>query len=126
MIMKSKQLYFNIDIPNFLKEIQGNSTLQQSYVMRAPMEIMKTKLALITKRASELNDPKLNILMLETKLYEVENHEDIPELIKQQEDRISRNDFQENPIESPKDGFLTGLTIASIFWVLLFGILCFF
>jgi hypothetical protein len=124
--MKSKQLHFNIDIPNFLKEIQENSTPKQNYVMRAPMEIMKTKLALITKRASELNDPKLNILMLETKLYEVENHKDIHELIKQQEDRISRNDFQENPIESPKDGFWMGLIVASIFWALSFTILSLF
>lgn len=84
----SSELYFNIDVPSFLTELQQNASKAQSYVMRAPMNILKTKLAKIAERAIELDDPQLNILMLETKLYEVE-HDKIQELIQKQKDRIN-------------------------------------
>jgi hypothetical protein len=90
-------LYFNIDVPSFLSELQKNATTAQSYVMKAPMNILKTKLAMIAERAIELDDPQLNILMLETKLYEVE-HNDIQKLIQKQKDRI--NGIKQKPPRS--------------------------
>jgi len=93
----SSMLYFNIDVPSFLSELQKNATTAQSYVMKAPMNILKTKLAMIAERAIELDDPQLNILMLETKLYEVE-HNDIQKLIQKQKDRI--NGIKQKPPRS--------------------------
>ena len=89
IVMKNKILHFNIDVPAFIKELQENATKEQSYVMRAPMETLKSKLAQIAKRASEINDPELNILMLETKLYEVE-HSEIYNLIEKQKQLLNK------------------------------------
>ena len=81
-------LYFNIDVPAFLNELQANSTPNQGYVMTIPMAILKTKLAQIAQIATRLNDPELNILKLETKLFEV-NHKEVSKLIEEQRQRLT-------------------------------------
>ena len=81
-------LYFNVDLPAYLAELQNISTDGVSYILGTPMSVVCTKLTQIAQRASELDDPMLNVLMLETKLYEVEDHSKLSELIKEQKDRI--------------------------------------
>jgi hypothetical protein len=72
---------WRIDIPQLLKEIEGASLRSNDKeALKIPMLLLKNYLGQIAKRAIELNDPKLNILMLETKLYEVE-HNEIQKLI---------------------------------------------
>lgn len=83
---KSRELYFNIDTPSFLDEISKNDVLRFAAV---PFSILKTKLGMIAKRAAELNDPKLNVLMLEMKLYEV-NHRELSSKIKFEKGRIEK------------------------------------
>ena len=78
------ELHFNIDVPQLITEISSNNS---TWALTKPLEVLQTKLALIAKRAIEIDDPELNVLMLETKLYEVENHTDISNLIKTQKER---------------------------------------
>ena len=79
------KLHFNIDLPQLLRETyESNDGMG---VFKVPISVAQNKLAQISQRAIELDDPQLNILMLETKLYEVE-HSDIIELIKKQKQRL--------------------------------------
>jgi len=80
-------LYFNVDLPAYLKEMQMLSPEGCSYILGVPMAVVATKLTQIAQRASELDDPMLNILMLETKLYEVV-HSELNDLIKKQKERL--------------------------------------
>jgi len=80
-------MHFNIDIPQMLVEISSNKGM---WALIKPLQITQNKLGLIAKRASELDDPILNILMLETKLYHTEKHSDIYDLIEQQKKRLNK------------------------------------
>ena len=82
------ELYFNVDTPALLGEVLGN---HGAWALAVPIRILKTKLSEVAGRAIEIDDPKLNILMLEMKLYEVE-HNDIQNLIKVQKKRINENE----------------------------------
>jgi len=84
---KAHELHFNIDLPQLIVEISSNNEL---HGMLVPLRIAQKKLELIAKRATELNDPILNILMLETKLYGVDNHSDISELVNEQKKLITQ------------------------------------
>lgn len=78
---------FRIDTPSFLKEVIENSG-QRMYAMA--WNIFRDRLSDIVERATELNDPILNALMLRMTLYEA-NPRSISDLIEQQE-RIYQND----------------------------------
>jgi len=77
-------LHFNLDAPQLLVEITNNENIG---ILKIPLNVLRMKLANVATIAIELDDPKLNILMLEMKLYEVEQTK-IPDLIRQQKERL--------------------------------------
>jgi hypothetical protein len=62
-----KILRWKVNTPGLLSEIMNNSGAS---VLRIPLHIFADLLMQVAKRASEINDPKLNILMLRLALYE--------------------------------------------------------
>lgn len=69
---------FRVHTPNLFKELWDCSG------MRIYGRVIKIYLALlneVAQRATEINDPVLNALMLKLRLYEVEKESDIPKLI---------------------------------------------
>ena len=52
--------------PNLLKEVIGNSG---TAILSIPLNIMGKLLAQVGERAAELNDPKLNRLMMQLTIY---------------------------------------------------------
>jgi len=79
-----QELEFNVDLPALLYEVlEGHPS---GGVLRIPFVVLSDLLAKVAKRASELNDPDLNILMLKLKLYEA-GHYQIQKLIQEQEKR---------------------------------------
>lgn len=70
---------FRAHTPNLFKELWECSG------MRIYGKVIRIFLALlndVAERATEINDPVLNALMLKLRLYEVEKESDIPKLIK--------------------------------------------
>lgn len=78
--MKDEDLEFRVHTPNLLKEICSNHNMGVFYI---PLNTFQNLLKRVAQRATELNDPELNILMLKLTLYEVPPSE-IMEAIKQQ------------------------------------------
>lgn len=77
--------YWLIDTPAFTKElIEGHPSPGP---LITGMNLFRAVLCKVAARASELDDPQLNILMLRLRLYEAE-HADIIPLIKEQENRL--------------------------------------
>ena len=76
----------DVDTPNFLKEVIENSECR----MYAPCwNIFRSLLVQVAQRATELNDPIMNVLMLRLNLYEVpveERHKIIEQIRKEIED----------------------------------------
>lgn len=59
---------WKVHTPNLLKEIGGNPGL---WALKVPLNIFADLLAQTAARASELNDPELNALMVRLTLYDV-------------------------------------------------------
>ena len=78
---------FRIDTNQFLNEIADCAIPQSMGVLKIPLNIFKSLLAQTAQRATEINDPQLNILMLKLGLYEVSPF-DIPAAIENQEKLI--------------------------------------
>ena len=90
-IAMDERLYFRIHVPNFLKEIANNNKL--GGVLIVPLNTLRIYLGKVAERASELNDPKLNLLMCEMSLYEVadpESKEFDPDIIKKLKEEIKK------------------------------------
>jgi len=64
----SKKEVFDVHLPNLLNEVLSN---QSAAILKIPIAITKDILALVAKRAIELDDPELNVLMLRLALYDV-------------------------------------------------------
>lgn len=64
------KLEYRVDTNALLNEIATCTT--EAGILKIPLNIFKSLLAQTAQRATELNDPKLNILMLKLALYEVE------------------------------------------------------
>ena len=63
-----EHMQFDIDVPKFLKELIENSGQR----MYAPTwNILKQWLLAMTQRATELNDPVMNAIMLHMGMYDV-------------------------------------------------------
>lgn len=58
---------WKVHTPNLLQEVLNN---QGAGVLRQPMTILSRLLAQVAERASEINDPALNMLMLRLTLYD--------------------------------------------------------
>lgn len=85
--METQALHFRVDTPRLLNEIATCAIPNTAGVLKVPLNVFRTYLGLIAQRAIELDDPKLNILMLEMNLYEI-SPDEIVEEIKQQQKRL--------------------------------------
>lgn len=74
---------FRVDTLGLLTEIVDAGLDRRMGILKLPINIFKNILAEVAQRATELNDPKLNILMLKLALYEVPPNE-IPKAIEHQ------------------------------------------
>lgn len=63
---------FDLNTPRFLKEACENS---KHGVYSACWNVFSSLLSMVAERATELNDPIMNVLMLRLNLYEVPNEE---------------------------------------------------
>jgi len=89
MAKKAETMYFRVHTLNLLNEIADHAIPRKTGVLKVPLNQFKNLLALVAQRATQLNDPELNILMLRLTLYEVDTYE-IVDAIKQQEKLIKK------------------------------------
>ena len=68
-VSRRHDVQWRVNTPAFLKEIGDNNPTMA--IMRQPLMIFASILGEVAKRASELNDDKLNALMCRLALYEV-------------------------------------------------------
>lgn len=66
-------LYWSVDAPTLLNEIIPNVSADER-IYRPILLIFKSLLGEVAKRATELHDDKLDILMLRLNLYEMEGN----------------------------------------------------
>lgn len=83
----NKNLYFRIDSVQLLTEIADAGLSRNMGVLKVPLNIFRDYLGQVAQRASELDDPKLNIIMLKMGLYEVDIDK-IFDLIDEQKSRL--------------------------------------
>jgi hypothetical protein len=79
-------MQFDVNTPGFLKEAAENCNGGMYAVC---WNIFRTLIAMVAERATELNDPIMNVLMLRLNLYEVpveERHKIIEQIRKEIED----------------------------------------
>ena len=77
-------MQFRVDTVSLLKEIADAGLPRNMGVLKIPINIFKSLLGEVAQRATEINDPRLNILMLRLTLYEVPNSK-ITEMIEHME-----------------------------------------
>lgn len=80
-------LRFDVNTPQFLKEACENS---EKGMYAICWNIFKSLLAQVAERATELNDPVLNTLMIRLNLYEIPNEERY-KIIKQLEETYDKS-----------------------------------
>lgn len=85
--MEKGELTFRIDAVKLLEEIADAGLPKTMGVLKTPLNILLNYIAQIAHRATELNDPKLNVIMLSMGLYEVDP-DDIVEAINKQKKLI--------------------------------------
>lgn len=72
--MSSKTLPWRINTPALLREILCNPSTS---ILENPLQILGDKLHSVAERALLLDDPELNILMLELTLYSVNGDDSV-------------------------------------------------
>ena len=80
-------LHFRLDAPQLLKEIAENGLTGNMGVLKIPLNIFRNYLGRLAEIAIELDDPKLNIIMLEMSIYEVDA-KTVVGLIEEQKKRL--------------------------------------
>lgn len=81
------EMNFRVDTMALLHEIANCGLPRTQGILKLPLNIFKNLLADVALRATVLNDPELNILMLSLGLYEVKPNQ-IVEAIKNQRKRL--------------------------------------
>ena len=81
-------MVWKVDLPKFLKEISECST---NTPYAASFRILSQVLKVLTERAIEINDPALNIIMLNLGLYEGAHDENVDVVISQLRKLITDN-----------------------------------
>lgn len=102
-------MQFRVDTVSLLKEIADAGIPRNMGVLKIPINIFKDLLADVAQRATEINDPRLNILMLRLALYEVPNSK-IQEMIEHMEKLVAEEE------ECKKSGINESIEFAS--WLL--------
>ena len=85
-------MVWKVDLPKFLKEISECST---NVPYAASFRILAQVLKVLVERAIEINDPALNIIMLNLGLYEEAHDKNIDEVISQLRKLITDNKKEE-------------------------------
>ncbi len=67
----STSLSFRVDTMKLLNEIVESALREKQGILKVPLNVFRNLLAQVAHRATEINDPKLNILMLSLSLYEM-------------------------------------------------------
>lgn len=73
-------MVWKVDLPKFLKEI---SECSKNVPYAKSFQILAQVLNVLTERAIEINDPALNIIMLNLGLYEEAHDKNVDEVISQ-------------------------------------------
>lgn len=81
-------MVWKVDLPKFLKEISECST---NVPYDASFRILAQVLKVLVERAIEINDPALNIIMLNLGLYEGAHDKNVDEVISQLRKLITDN-----------------------------------
>lgn len=81
-------MVWKVDLPKFLKEISECST---NTPYAASFRILAQVLKVLVERAIEINDPALNIIMLNLGLYEGAHDKNVDEVISQLRKLITDN-----------------------------------
>lgn len=81
--MAKDYMTFSVNTIGLLTEIVDSGLDRRMGVLKTPINQFRHLLVQVAQRATELNDPKLNVLMLRLWLYEA-SPEDIPKLIEEQ------------------------------------------
>ena len=81
--MDKNYMTFSVNTIGLLTEIVESGLDIRMGVLKTPINIFRNLLGQVAERATELNDPKLNVLMLRLWLYEA-SPEDLPKLIEEQ------------------------------------------
>lgn len=81
-------MVWKVDLPKFLKEI-SECSINVPYA--ASFRILAQVLNVLTERAIEINDPALNIIMLNLGLYEGAHDENVDEVISRLRKLITDN-----------------------------------
>lgn len=97
--MTEQSLKWRSHLPNLLTEIVENNP--SAWALRIPILLTREILVEVAHRAIELNDPKLNVLMLRLAMYDVPVDQ-ISEQITAQESRPS---FYQYQVERHNAGF---------------------
>ena len=74
---------FSVNTIGLLTEIVDSGLDRRMGVFKTPINLFRHLLCQVAQRATELNDPKLNVLMLRLWLYEA-SPDEIPKLIEEQ------------------------------------------
>ena len=85
-------MVWKVDLPRLLKEI---SECSKSTPYPVTFTILARVLGILTERAIEINDPALNIIMLNLGLYEGAHDKNVDEVISQLRKLITDNQKQE-------------------------------
>lgn len=83
-------MQFSVNTIGLLTEIVDCGLDRGFGVLKTPINQFRILLGCVAERAIELNDPKLNVLMLRLWLYEA-SPEDMPKLIDEQLKLINEN-----------------------------------
>lgn len=83
-------MQFSVNTIGLLTEIVDSGLDRRMGVLKTPINQFRHLLVQVAQRATELNDPKLNVLMLRLWLYEA-SPEDMPKLIDEQLKLINEN-----------------------------------
>lgn len=68
---KSEKVYFKVDTMKLLNEIVECSLPVNAGILKVPLNVFRIYLGKVSERAIELNDPILNMLMVDMVLYEM-------------------------------------------------------
>ena len=79
---------WKVDLPSFMKEIAECS---KSTPYAVTFKILNSVLGILAERAIEINDPALNIIMLNLGLYEGAHDKNVDEVISQLRKLITDN-----------------------------------
>jgi hypothetical protein len=84
---KTLELGFRVHVPKLMHEIADSGLDRRHGILKIPLQVMMNWMARLAKKASEIDDPELNIIMLSMGMYEVDELQS-SKLIEEQFKRI--------------------------------------